>query len=227
MKGIFTLLTIGYLLFMFSCNISMKKETTQSPLTKNTKKIELDLKEANRLSELPLSCIQNPLPYKSGLVIAKESDLSMPIEHHPAFYGCFDWHSAVHGHWSLIYLLKNFPDLANKEEAIRMLDENLTAQNIEEEVAYFSLNRESKSFERTYGWAWLLKLQEELFTWDDPLAQTWYENLQPLADYISKAYLTYLPKLVYPISVGTHSNTAFGLSFASDYAQTLENEALS
>ena len=210
-----------------SCNTETKNETATAPPVKNTKKIELNLKEANRLSELPLACIQNPLPYKSGLVIAKESDLAMPAEHHPAFYGCFDWHSAVHGHWSLVYLLKNFPELAKKQEAIKMLDENLTAENIKKEVEYFSLNRESKSFERTYGWAWLLKLQEELYTWNDPMARKWYKNLKPLEDYITNAYLEYLPKLVYPIRVGTHSNTAFGISFAYDYAQTVGNKALS
>ncbi|MEO1487443.1 MAG: DUF2891 domain-containing protein [Bacteroidota bacterium] len=214
-------------LLFFSCKDQTKTESEPTPPSKTTKDIVLDIQEANRLSTLPIGCIQNPLPYKSGLVIAQESDLAMPQEHHPAFYGCFDWHSAVHGHWSLVYLLKNFPDLAQREEAIRMLDENLTAENIEKEVAYFTLNRESKSFERTYGWAWLLKLQEELFTWDDPLGQKWYNTLKPLEDYISKAYIEYYPKLVYPIRVGTHSNTAFGMSFAYDYAQTVGNTALS
>ena len=213
-------------LSLFSCKDEPKKETTPTPLEKLTKTITLDINEANRLGELPLGCIQNPLPYKSGVVIAQESDLAMPQEHHPAFYGCFDWHSAVHGHWSLVYLLKNFPEFAKREEAIRMLNENLTAENIAKEVAYFSLNRESKSFERTYGWAWLLKLQEELYTWDNPIAQKWYTTLKPLEDYISNAYIEYYPKLVYPIRVGTHSNTAFGMSFAYDYAQTVGNTAL-
>lgn len=226
MKQSFPLyISLGTLL-LFSCKDAMKMETIP-PLTENTKEITLDLYEANRLGELPLGCIQTPLPYKSGLVIAKESDLAMPIEHHPAFYGCFDWHSAVHGHWSLVYLLKNFPDLAHKKQAIQMLNENLTPENIAKEVEYFSLNRESKSFERTYGWAWLLKLQEELFTWDDPMAQKWYNALKPLEDHIANAYMEYLPKLVYPIRVGTHSNTAFGISFAYDYAQTVGNTALS
>lgn len=188
--------------------------------------IVLNLDEANRLAELPLACIQNPLPYKSGVVIAKPEDLAMPIEHHPAFYGCFDWHSAVHGHWSLVYLMKTFPGLARKDDAIRMLDENLTAENIAREIAYFSMNRESRSFERTYGWAWLLKLQEELRTWDDEKAAAWSTNLQPLADYISQAYVDYLPKLVYPIRVGEHTNSAFGLSFAYDYALVVGDTAL-
>ncbi|MBT8190344.1 MAG: DUF2891 domain-containing protein, partial [Bacteroidia bacterium] len=158
--------------------------------------------------------------------LSKEEDLGMPVEHHPAFYGCFDWHSAVHGHWSLIFLMKQFPDLDSFEVAINMLDENLTKANIEKELAYFSMNRYTKSFERTYGWAWLLKLAEELYTWDHPMGKKWFANLKPLTDHISQQYIEYLPKLVYPIRVGEHSNTAFGLSFAFDYAKTTGDTAL-
>lgn len=218
-------LFINLLIFQ-SCGNELKSETKIFVPEKTTIETTLDLQEANRLIELPLNCIQNPLPYKSGLVVANESDLAMPIEHHPAFYGCFDWHSAVHGHWSLVYLLKNFPDLEKRALAIKMLDKNLTAENITKEVAYFTMNNQSKSFERTYGWAWLLKLQEELYTWDDPIAKKWYDNIKPLEDYISQAYIDYLPKLVYPIRVGEHSNSAFGMSFSYDYAITVGNEAL-
>ncbi len=209
-----------------SCNQSESKTNTKEISAPIVEPITLTLEEANRLSALPLHCIQQPLPYKSGVVIAKEEDLAMPQDHHPAFYGCFDWHSAVHGHWSLVYLLKRFPALEDRTLALGMLQENLTAENIEKEVAYFSLNKESKSFERTYGWAWLLKLTEELYTWDDPIAQQLYNNLIPLCDYIVNAYIDYLPKLVYPIRVGEHSNTAFGLSFTYDYAQTLAHDDL-
>lgn len=216
------------LLFLFnSCSSEKSTEMNKTPEIKKTdKSIELDLAEANRLAQLPLSCIQNPLPYKSGIVIAKEGDLAMPIAHHPAFYGCFDWHSAVHGHWSLIYLLKTFPDLTDREKAMKMLAQNLTAENIEKEITYFSMNKYTESFERTYGWAWVLKLQEELYTWDTPFAQELYKNMEPLAAHISKAYIEYLPKLYYPIRVGEHSNTAFGLSFAYDYAEAVKDEAL-
>jgi len=187
-------------------------------ISEKTERITLEINEANRLAQLPIDCIQHPLPYKSGIVIESETDLAMPIEHHPAFYGCFDWHSAVHGHWSLIYLMKTFPDLSQGEQARKMLNENLTKENIIKEVAYFSMNSQTKSFERTYGWAWVLKLAEELKTWNDADAQRWYENLKPLSEYISQSYIDYLPKLVYPIRVGEHSNTGFGLSFAYDYA---------
>ena len=192
----------------------------------NSFELKLDLDEANRLASLPLKCIQNPLPYKSGITVAKKEDLAMPQEHHPAFYGCYDWHSAVHGHWSLVYLMKTFPDLKERDLARRMLDENLTAANIQTEIDYFSLNNYTGSFERTYGWAWIFKLAQELHEWDDAQGKTWLKAIMPLAKLLSEKYQEYLPKLVYPIRVGEHSNSAFGLSFAYDYAIALGDDAL-
>ncbi len=180
--------------------------------------VALDREQAALLASLPMTCIQQPFPYKPGHVLAQASDLALPQVHHPAFYGCFDWHSAVHGHWSLVYLLKTFPGLKGEAEARRMLDENLTAANIASEIAYFSLNDQTETFERTYGWAWLLKLQQELIEWEDEDAAKWAAALEPLAQVIVDKYIEYLPKLVYPIRVGEHTNTAFGLSFAHDYA---------
>lgn len=227
MKNNQLFLIFTFLCLLSACTTEKTNDMKEAPeIIKIEENIELDLAQANRLAQLPLSCIQNPLPYKSGIVIAQEADLAMPIEHHPAFYGCFDWHSAVHGHWSLIYLLKTFPDLTDRKKAMQMLSENLTAENIEKEIVYFSMNKYTESFERTYGWAWLLKLQEELYTWNDPFAQKLYKNIEPLAAHISKEYVKYLPKLYYPIRVGEHSNTAFGLSFAYDYAQTVKDEVL-
>ena len=188
--------------------------------------IKLGLAEANRLAALPLDCIEQPFPYKSGVVLAKEADLALPKDHHPAFYGCFDWHSAVHGHWSLVYLMKRFPDLDRSDEIRAAIGRNITADNIATEIEYFSMNKQSASFERTYGWAWLLKLTEELYTWDDSDAKRWYADLKPLADLICDKYIEYLPKLVYPIRVGEHTNTAFGLTFAHDYAVVVGHEAL-
>jgi len=224
--------TVGVIACGKDSAASSEKASSASVLSESTTKesvIEapkLDLQQANRLAQLPLKCINNPLPYKSGVVIAKEADLAMPQEHHPAFYGCFDWHSAVHGHWSLVYLMKQFPKLADRETIIDAIDRNLTAENIAAEIRYFSMNRYSESFERTYGWAWLLKLSEELYTWDNPKAREWYEVLKPLNELLSSKYQSYLPKLVYPIRVGEHTNTAFGLSFAYDYALTINDQAL-
>ncbi len=220
----FVLLFVA-LVLLTSCQSEMQDRTNINSVNKEYS-IALTIDEANRLAALPMDCIQNPLPYKSGIVIADSSDLKMPQEHHPAFYGCFDWHSAVHGHWSLVYLLKKFPNLSNSTKIRRMLNENLTEANIKKELDYFDLNDYTTSFERTYGWAWLLKLQEELHTWDDPDAKLWFQNISPLAEHISHAYLEYLPKLVYPIRVGEHSNTAFGLSFAYDYALITKDKDL-
>lgn len=215
------------LLFIYACANEESTSQKNLPIKKLVNEVTLlNEEQASRLIELPLKCIGNPLPYKAGLTIASEADLRMPQIHHPAFYGCFDWHSAVHGHWSIVYLLKTFPNLEQDQKARALLKKNLTAENINKEIDYFSLNKYTKSFERTYGWAWVLKLGEELQTWDDPLGQELYNNLAPLCQHISGAYKDYLPKLIYPIRVGEHSNTAFGLGFALDYAITLKDESL-
>ena len=169
--------------------------------------------------------MQIEYPNKLGQTIGGETDIKEPHELHPAFYGCFDWHSAVHGHWSLVVLLKKFPQLENANVARERLKENISKMNIEAEVAYF-LGEHNTSYERTYGWAWLLKLAEELHTWDDPLARELAQNLQPLTELIITRYTDFLPKLAYPIRVGEHPNTAFGLSFAWDFANTLQNKEL-
>lgn len=201
--------------------LSCKVDNTPKEV-KTYEKPELNLAEANNLVALPIHCIQVEFPNKLGQVLGDENDLQSPKELHPAFYGCFDWHSAVHGHWSLVKLMKDFPKLDNKVEIEKMLLENLSAENILKEVEYFNGNY-NKSFERTYGWAWLLKLAEELHTWDTELAEKLEQNLQPLTDLIVEKYIEFLPKLNYPIRVGEHTNTAFGLTFAWDYAVTLEN----
>lgn len=178
--------------------------------------------EANRLAKLPLSCVGTEFPYRLGQTLGSALDLKTPKELHPTFYGCFDWHSAVHGHWSLVSLLRQFPALEQKGEAEAWLLQSISKENILKEVAYFH-GKHNKSYERTYGWAWLLKLAEELKKWDSNTARTLEANLQPLTDLIVERYMSFLPKLNYPIRVGEHPNTAFGLSFAYDYAKTTGN----
>jgi hypothetical protein len=117
----------------------------------------------------------------------------------------------------MVTLLKKFPELEEGEKVRQILKANITAENITQEVLYFD-GKYNKSYERTYGWAWLLKLSEALKTWDDPMAQELAVLLQPLTDVIVIKYLEFLPKLVYPIRVGEHTNTAFGLTFAYEYA---------
>ncbi|WBL26866.1 DUF2891 domain-containing protein [Zunongwangia sp. HGR-M22] len=187
--------------------------------------VEFTLEEANRLAELPLECVETQYPNKLSQTLENAEAMGEPKELHPAFFGCFDWHSSVHGHWSLVALLKRFPNLDKADEIREKLKASLTSENIKAEVDYFK-RPQALSYERTYGWAWLLKLAEELKTWDDPMATQLDKNLQPLTDLIVSRYLEFLPKLNYPIRVGEHTNTAFGLGFAYDYALAANNRDL-
>lgn len=186
---------------------------------------ELTLQQANHLATLPLKCLQQEYPNKLGQLLIDSTEIQSPKKLHPTFYGCFDWHSSVHGHWSLVYLLKRYPNLANKEQIIQKLKTNLSKDNIQVEIDYLNKKHE-KSFERTYGWNWLLKLQLELETSNEPFAAELAQNLKPLSNIIIERYIEFLPKLLYPVRVGTHSNTAFGLTNAWDYAVFSKNEVL-
>lgn len=225
MKNLYVLV---FALLALSCNNTKEKQTAEEKTTikvETAEKPTLNLTQANHLAQLPINCINTEYPNKLNQTIGSASDLKTPKALHPAFYGCFDWHSAVHGHWSLVSLLKQFPDLENKSEIEQKLLTNISKENIEQEVLYFN-DKYNKSFERTYGWAWLLKLAEELHTWDHPIAKELETNLQPLTDVMVDKYVEFLPKLNYPIRVGEHSNTAFGLSFAYDYAVAVEHSEL-
>lgn len=217
-----TLLFLFFIIVLSSCNEEAKTEPTS--VTVHTP-LKLNFQEANRLAKLPLECISIEYPNKLNQSLNDATFIGEPNELHPAFYGCYDWHSAVHGHWSLISLLKQFPNLNQATDIREKLAASLSATNILEEVAYFKIPGNA-SYERTYGWAWILKLAEELHSWDEPLARDLEKNLQPLTDLMVQSYLDFLPKLNYPIRVGEHSNTAFGLSFALDYAEVLNDAAL-
>ena len=194
-------------------------------LSANAQSHQLNQAEADKLVSLPLHCVETPYPYKTGWVLASAADLQPPSLVHPVFFGCFDWHSAVHGYWSLVTLLSQFPQLTQADAVKSVLNRNLSAENVAQEAAFFKKDINA-SFERTYGWAWLLKLQLELQQWQDPMAKQLAANLQPLTDVIVQRYLDFLPRLRYPVRVGEHSNTAFGLSFAYDYAEQTGHSAL-
>jgi hypothetical protein len=179
--------------------------------------------EGSRFARLALKCVNKEFPNKPEHVMNDERDLQSPRSLHPAFYGCYDWHSSVHAHWMLVRLLRTFPDLPEAAQIRKALNANLSAENIQIEARYLTQpNRQS--FERTYGWAWLLKLAEELHEWSDSEGRNWSRNLKPLADALVDRYLTFLPKQTYPIRTGVHPNTAFGLAFAMDYATAVGNE---
>lgn len=172
---------------------------------------------ASQLAGLALAGIRQEYPNSPAHVLMNGADRRLPRELHPAFYGCFDWHSAVHSHWLLVCLLRYRPDLPEAPAIRAVLDEHLSDAKIHTEAAYFA-EPGRRSFERPYGWAWLLKLAEELHDWNDADGRYWSGALRPLTEVIVDLYLDYLPRLTYPIRSGAHSNTAFGLSFALDYA---------
>ena len=185
----------------------------------------LTQQQASHFAALALKCVTREFPNKPEHVINNNSEVLSPKTLHPAFYGCYDWHSSVHGHWMLVRLLKSFPDLPESSQIRAALNANLTAENIQAEVAYLKQpNRQS--FERTYGWAWALKLYEELLDSKDPDVSHWAEKVKPLAEAIAASYRNFLPKQTYPIRTGVHPNTAFGLAFALDYAKAVHDRDL-
>jgi hypothetical protein len=178
----------------------------------------LTVELAAQLARIALNGIAREYPTDPGHVLLDAADLRRNRDLHPAFYGCFDWHSAVHSHWLLARLLRLKPALPEATLIRSALNDHLTEANLRAEAAYFA-QPGRVGFERPYGWAWLLKLAEELLDWDDPDGRRWSAAIEPFARLITELYLEYLPRLTYPIRSGTHSNTAFGLTFALDYAQ--------
>ena len=213
------------LTLLASCQNESEEEHLEEIAIPIVERLTLDLGGADNLIELPLECIDTEYPNKLGQVIGSDSDLQSPEALHPAFYGCFDWHSAVHGHWSLIRLVNMHPDLEKREEAMQGLAHHLSAENIEKEIEYFegALNG---TYERMYGWAWLLKLSEELKVSEHPQAAELSENLRSLSELIADKVKKFLPKLNYPIRVGTHTNTAFAMTMIYDYAIEFDDTAL-
>lgn len=192
-------------------------------VSKDSSVFTLTPEGASHLASLPLKCLHQEYPNKTSHTSVSDADhLQTPKQMHPAFYGCFDWHSCVHGHWMLVKLLKQFPQLPEAAQIRRAISQNITPENIRGEIAYFG-GKLSRNYERTYGWAWLLKLQQELLEWNDADAIRWRNALKPLCDTVIKFWTEYLPKQTYPNRTGVHPNTAFGLVFALDYAKAAHN----
>ena len=183
----------------------------------------LDAVLAQQLAALALACVEREFPDQPSPAIRSPADVHRPRALHPAFYGCYDWHSAVHGHWLLAHLLRRFPALAEAAAIRRVLNSHLTERNLRQETAYLE---EHPYFERPYGWAWLLRLAQELAGWKDADAARWRAALKPLAGLVEDLYLDWLPRQLYPIRTGTHANTAFGVALALDYAQALRRRDL-
>lgn len=182
----------------------------------------IDSKLQKALAEYPLDCIETEYPHYQHSIESPEAEMQ-PSEHHPVFFGCFDWHSAVHSHWCLIRQLRLFDDHPCKGEIIESIDRRLSAENIEQEVAYFE---ENPHFEKPYGWAWLVRLVSELALWDEPRANAWQEKMSPLeakiVSHVETAFLTQDR----PFRMGTHQNSAFALTSIFDYSTVTGNESL-
>jgi hypothetical protein len=185
----------------------------------------LDEASAARFAQLALDCVHKEYPNKIAHYMASDADLKLPRQLTPAFYGCFDWHSSVHGHWLLARVIKLFPKSEVAGKARAALAQSLTAPNIAAEVAYITApGRES--FERPYGLAWLLQLAAELRTSDDRQFREWSATLAPLETAAANKVSTWLPKLSYPIRIGEHDQTAFGFGLIWDWAQTTHNASM-
>lgn len=182
----------------------------------------LDLRRAQYLSGFAATCIAQEYPNKPGHVLGSDASLRSPRALHPVFYGCFDWHSAVHGHWTLVSLLSRFEGLEERHKMIAALQQLLTAENVMQEVAYFD-DPNNRDFERPYGWAWLLKLDEALALSNQAWAAPLHQNLQPLTKLIAEKMKQFLLKLNYPIRVGEHTNVAFAMSLALDWADRYDH----
>ena len=177
----------------------------------------IDAAAAARFAALALKCLHQEYPNHISHTLDGVADVRAPHELTPAFYGCLDWHSDVHGHWLLVRLLHVLPDAPFAAEARAEVARSLTSSNIAGEVAYMR-QADRASFERPYGLAWLLQLCAELRQWHDPQAQQWLAALQPLESEVATRIKNYLPKLHYPIRIGEHDQTAFALGLIWDWA---------
>lgn len=178
----------------------------------------------DRFARLALSCVHKEYPNKISHLLNSDDDVAAPRQLYPAFYGCFDWHSSVHGHWLLVRILNTDPETPYADVILDALARSFTPENIAGEVAYFQ-GADRASFERPYGTAWFLQLMTELRESELAEAAGWVETLSPLETQIADYTSAWLPKLVYPIRIGTHNQTAFAFGLMLDWADATGNTA--
>jgi hypothetical protein len=179
---------------------------------------EFDINAAERFANLALACVHREYPNKISHTLNDDADVAPPRKLTPAFYGCYDWHSSVHGHWLLARLVRTFPSAAFASSAREALRQSLAANNIAQEAVYLRAKGRA-SFERPYGLAWLLQLVAELREWDDPEGQQMAANLHALEQAALERMKDWLPKLSHPVRIGEHDQTAFALGLMLDYAR--------
>jgi Protein of unknown function (DUF2891) len=180
--------------------------------------VSIDPAAAARFAGLALKCLHDEYPSHISLTMDRDSDARPPRELTPAFYGCYDWHSDVHGHWLLVRLLRLMPNAPFAAQARAELARSFTAENIAGELEYLK-HPGRASFERPYGLAWLLQLSAELREWDDSQAKQWSATLAPLESEAAARIKAWLPKLHYPIRIGEHDQTAFSFGLIFDWAK--------
>ena len=180
---------------------------------------------AGRFAALALACVHQEYPNKIAHVLRGDADALPPRQLHPAFYGCYDWHSSVHGHWLLARLARRFPAAPFAAPARAALAASLTPERVAAEVTYLDAPGRT-SYERPYGLAWLLQLAAELRAWDDPDARAWAAALAPLERASAAKLAEWMPKLAYPIRIGEHDQTAFAFGLALDWARETGDGAL-
>src|SRR3984885_12235785 len=195
---------------LLAANAASAQTTAMSP--------NFDINAAERFAKLALACVHKEYPNKLSHSLNSDADVAPPRKLTPAFYGCYDWHSSVHGHWLLARLGRTFPDAAFAPTAREALQQSLTAENIAQEAAYLRAEGRA-SFERPYGLAWLLQLVAELREWDDPQAREMVLNLPPLEEAAQNPLRDGLPNLSRPVRIGEHDQTALALGLVLDYAR--------
>ena len=188
-------------------------------------RFHLTVGRAASFADIALANVIREFPNRMDHVMGTAGDVRRPRDLHPVFYGSFDWHSCVHMHWLLARVRRLVPELPQRKAIETLFDVHLTTSNIAAECAYLA-RPASRSFERTYGWAWLLELSTELRCGSDAASRRWTANLAPLADVFVRRYIDYLPKQRYPLRTGVHPNSAFGILFALDYARAAGEVAL-
>jgi Protein of unknown function (DUF2891) len=180
---------------------------------------------ASKFARVALAHTTREYPNKLDQVLNRRADLKSPCELHPAFFGSFDWHSCVHGYWLLATLLRLFPEMREAGKIEKLFDAQLTTAKVRAEVRYLGQPLRA-TFERPYGWAWLLMLAAELNRHASNESMPWSDTLAPLADAFTQRFLDFLPKATYPTRVGTHFNSSFAVTLALEYAEVTSNGAL-
>src|SRR5947209_12850601 len=215
------------LLLTLLVSVSFSRMQNRQASSQSSSESTMSAGTAERFSRLALACVHKEYPNKLAHSLNSDADVAPPRQLTPAFYGCYDWHSSVHGHWLLARLARTFPDAVFTADARNALRQSLTEANIRHEAAYLKAEGRA-SFERPYGLAWLLQLGMELREWEkagsDPLAHELSSNLHPLEEAATERLKTWLPKLSHPVRSGEHSQTAFALGLIIDYARFIDDK---